>query len=407
MRISMILGKILKNQATIEKRLSQIIQKYKVENTLSVEQIRTWVAEEDGPPNTTYKQFIQRAFAPFGHVQDGKDAQRIISVLNDAWNFFPHNSLAGKTPMETLQEERDLDTQQKKRSQTLSTPLPSDPVERAWHTLRWQREGIPWKAIQVLRRQPTTPELVKRLADGLSHTYDDTFIDDYDHHYYSTPLWYAIVAEAHLDAALIEPIITLFTTTKDDWDAIDEQGMWLIGALAKKYPDQVIPRVMQEIDRLLAQDSDLPYLFLFDALQFADPVNDKDWLLKVISQPSQWQDALVIHLSTLRIQEMIPILERRIEETDPDDHFVVEAQAAIREIKNGPQYPTSGKAYFEYREPWEKHYRVFEDRFYDDADVQEAATETNEPFTNPHRKVGRNDPCPCGSGKKFKRCCLP
>jgi len=25
---------------------------------------------------------------------------------------------------------------------------------------------------------------------------------------------------------------------------------------------------------------------------------------------------------------------------------------------------------------------------------------------NPHRGVGRNDPCPCGSGKKFKKCCL-
>ena len=25
---------------------------------------------------------------------------------------------------------------------------------------------------------------------------------------------------------------------------------------------------------------------------------------------------------------------------------------------------------------------------------------------NPFRGVGRNDPCPCGSGKKFKRCCL-
>jgi SEC-C motif-containing protein len=25
----------------------------------------------------------------------------------------------------------------------------------------------------------------------------------------------------------------------------------------------------------------------------------------------------------------------------------------------------------------------------------------------PSRKtVGRNDPCPCGSGKKFKKCCL-
>ncbi len=25
---------------------------------------------------------------------------------------------------------------------------------------------------------------------------------------------------------------------------------------------------------------------------------------------------------------------------------------------------------------------------------------------NPYRDVGRNDPCPCGSGKKFKKCCL-
>lgn len=24
---------------------------------------------------------------------------------------------------------------------------------------------------------------------------------------------------------------------------------------------------------------------------------------------------------------------------------------------------------------------------------------------SPHRNVGRNDPCPCGSGKKYKKCC--
>jgi len=28
------------------------------------------------------------------------------------------------------------------------------------------------------------------------------------------------------------------------------------------------------------------------------------------------------------------------------------------------------------------------------------------PVHNPFRNVGRNDPCPCGSGKKFKKCCL-
>lgn len=26
-------------------------------------------------------------------------------------------------------------------------------------------------------------------------------------------------------------------------------------------------------------------------------------------------------------------------------------------------------------------------------------------FYNTEPKVGRNDPCPCGSGKKFKKCC--
>ena len=33
---------------------------------------------------------------------------------------------------------------------------------------------------------------------------------------------------------------------------------------------------------------------------------------------------------------------------------------------------------------------------------------TGKPKTVVHRadKVGRNDPCPCGSGKKFKKCCM-
>ena len=44
-------------------------------------------------------------------------------------------------------------------------------------------------------------------------------------------------------------------------------------------------------------------------------------------------------------------------------------------------------------------------------------TPDDKPYINPmkyhptpeqraRRKVGRNDVCPCGSGKKFKKCCL-
>ncbi len=31
--------------------------------------------------------------------------------------------------------------------------------------------------------------------------------------------------------------------------------------------------------------------------------------------------------------------------------------------------------------------------------------ESNAPYRREEPKVGRNDPCPCGSGKKYKKCC--
>lgn len=31
--------------------------------------------------------------------------------------------------------------------------------------------------------------------------------------------------------------------------------------------------------------------------------------------------------------------------------------------------------------------------------------DSNRPKSTQHGKVGRNDPCPCGSGKKYKKCC--
>ncbi|MCW9087960.1 MAG: UPF0149 family protein, partial [Gammaproteobacteria bacterium] len=37
---------------------------------------------------------------------------------------------------------------------------------------------------------------------------------------------------------------------------------------------------------------------------------------------------------------------------------------------------------------------------------QQRAALASVPFTQSEPPVGRNDPCPCGSGKKFKKCCL-
>jgi hypothetical protein len=55
----------------------------------------------------------------------------------------------------------------------------------------------------------------------------------------------------------------------------------------------------------------------------------------------------------------------------------------------------------------------FSDKFKEDqarrkqrAEEQKFAYPQPEPVINPFKNVGRNDPCPCGSGKKYKKCCL-
>ncbi len=36
----------------------------------------------------------------------------------------------------------------------------------------------------------------------------------------------------------------------------------------------------------------------------------------------------------------------------------------------------------------------------------DAASDRTRPIENVTTKLGRNDPCPCGSGKKYKKCCM-
>ena len=48
------------------------------------------------------------------------------------------------------------------------------------------------------------------------------------------------------------------------------------------------------------------------------------------------------------------------------------------------------------------------DRKWDAAFAKDDETDfLSEPYyIRPFQKIGRNDPCPCGSGKKYKKCCL-
>jgi len=47
----------------------------------------------------------------------------------------------------------------------------------------------------------------------------------------------------------------------------------------------------------------------------------------------------------------------------------------------------------------------FDDSDSEDLDYDEMIGEPEKPYVRTQRKVGRNEPCPCGSEKKYKLCC--
>lgn len=110
-----------------------------------------------------------------------------------------------------------------------------------------------------------------------------------------------------------------------------------------------------------------------------------------------WQEAIGL----LGLSDLVPRVAaaradaRLLEDEDDPDWF----ELTLAEAKAKPEDPSRFQ---------ERELGYIEDLVLE----LEAALETDEepepdePAQNPLRHVGRNDPCPCGSGKKYKKCCL-
>lgn len=81
----------------------------------------------------------------------------------------------------------------------------------------------------------------------------------------------------------------------------------------------------------------------------------------------------------------------------------------ILSTKDGKETDQTGEvefnAHYERDGKREKHYEVGIFEKIDSTWFYKDAKSNQEPIRRTAPKVGRNDPCPCGSGKKFKKCC--
>jgi hypothetical protein len=98
-------------------------------------------------------------------------------------------------------------------------------------------------------------------------------------------------------------------------------------------------------------------------------------------------------------------------------HYRELLEAALARPNDGKRFADEHLGYIEdvlaELEPWSRGHPGEDDDIATDDDIAEWALKglswlpRGTPVRNPWAGVGRNDPCPCGSGKKFKRCCLP
>jgi SEC-C motif/Protein of unknown function (DUF1186) len=136
-----------------------------------------------------------------------------------------------------------------------------------------------------------------------------------------------------------------------------------------------------------------------------------------------WQSAVAI----LRLEEMKPLVKQAFDEQwiDPSlmeyRHFLADFQIAVERpdapFERPEEYTLFGdtveelSTWYCFSAKYQEEKRRYEEDEKRAAEKRKIGprplwgSDRGQAF-NPFKDVGRNDPCPCGSGKKFKKCCL-
>ncbi|HZT43093.1 MAG TPA: DUF1186 domain-containing protein [Chthonomonadaceae bacterium] len=108
---------------------------------------------------------------------------------------------------------------------------------------------------------------------------------------------------------------------------------------------------------------------------------------------------LVCNLMDLGSRESLPLIEQAFQEGRVDED-IIDMSDVEDHFERLEQGPLPGGALFpNWMDETEE-----EDPEEEIAAAHGMSREENVPYVAPY-KVGRNDPCPCGSGKKYKKCC--
>lgn len=286
-------------------------------------------------------------------------------------------------------------------------------------------KGIPFSAIEYLQND-TSREAREAIIEALKNHVDHRYCwADCE----LAPYWYSLAAEGHICKELIDPVIQLYEENPRDSEWICLQGHYLIGKLAEKYPDLTTEKVLEAMEQDVKNETKPELYFLFDTFYFCDRDKFKSRLLTYLDKSElSWYLPYADVISDLHITEGLPFFKQKLAQMheENDGSFlhhqnIIDLDYAIKVLEGKvKKKPYSIKPQCLIRTiSWQEDLKMNESLFYEEEhfniptatneDIEDLLTwpgfEKEKPSTK-SKKPGRNDPCPCGSGKKYKNCCL-
>ena len=122
-----------------------------------------------------------------------------------------------------------------------------------------------------------------------------------------------------------------------------------------------------------------------------------------------WQSAIAL----LGLEDLSQLVKKAFDrglisaQTMSFTHFKADLKRALAE-PDAPWHPNGSKEFTLFGDTIEElsGWHAFSPEYRGRQSAWASEATSFEQATNPFRGIGRNDPCPCGSGQKFKKCCL-
>ncbi|TWT67573.1 DUF1186 domain-containing protein [Allorhodopirellula solitaria] len=286
---------------------------------------------------------------------------------------------------------------------------------------------LPTEAIEAARenRDAITPLLIRLIEDATRNCRQGLNVEDNGHFYATyilaefgaTEAWPAVLAAISLPG---EKPFGLFG------DAITEDLGFILASLVGDRCDALDaliadPRInlyvrWQAVDTLLYQ--------IRDGCMTRDSVVEKltAHLQKAFQDGDEVAEGIIIRLESLGAKSALPLIETAFNSglVDPQmatlesvKRDIARGDEAFQQTMNELHRPTDVIAYlskwaaFQDHEDRDQHSSESESFGPQDSHIDSAGflSENETTIRSAGTKVGRNEKCPCGSGKKHKKCC--